>query len=253
MAFFNFAAAALLVLAASGTQPASAHPPGYYYPPAPATASDPDCVSAQPATAPVPAIDNAGAEGTLPASTTDNNAAPAPAPSAAAFLSGGDSGPDYQLALELAQLTDAAYCKRGLRESTCDAKDSLPIAADLGWKIEYESPVISFVATKMLDNGHKLAALVYRGTTPSDLTDIKRGFQAGTEQWVKSYGVQVVPGYILEVQPQQTDALAKICPLDGTCTRIITGHSKGGATAEIAAYKLCFQHPDQCQTAEQVS
>ena len=49
-----------------------------------------------------------------------------------------------------------------------------------------------------------------------------------------TYTVDVVPGYILEVQPHQTNELAEICPVE-SCTRIITGHSKGGATAEIAA------------------
>jgi hypothetical protein len=48
--------------------------------------------------------------------------------------------------------------------------------------------------------------------------------------------------------------LVELCPLDGTCTRIITGHSKGGATAHIAAYILCAEaNPagPQCETADQ--
>lgn len=65
--------------------------------------------------------------------------------------------------------------------------------------------------------------------------DYGRGFVAGVFDWVpNTYTVDVVPGYILEVQPHQTNELAEICPVE-SCTRIITGHSKGGATAEIAA------------------
>jgi hypothetical protein len=203
---FNLGFAVTAVMSAMlAVNPVAAHP-------RPVAATTTSCILpvhgatavAQPSTSgPAPSIDAAGGS---PAELQ-----PAPAP-AAAMVGALPAAPsvDYALALELAQLSESAYCKPGNRKNGCIGSDKKPIPPiPSGWSVAWESKEISFVATKALDDGTRLAALVYRGT--DSWKDTKLGLYAARDPWLPTLsmatgtggGFQTVPGYSFDVTTQQ--------------------------------------------------
>lgn len=143
--------------------------------------------------------------------------------------------PDTQIALELAELSQLAY--------TLNTSESMLIN---NYTLEWYDDTGAFIAKKILDDETTRSVLVYRGTrvdVEDDINgtifDVCRGVESTqTPIYIESADVYVAPGYFKDVTQEQLDAFKTV----NASSKYITGHSKGGADAEIASVLLCSEN-----------